>query len=156
MSASHSNPWPVELEDVDALTEWLAEAPIGRSATWWRGPIAAGERQHRPGLDRLARWRATAMADRSLVFHRHSRPARIWAVAITRDGLVWSEAEIVEITRSRISVVYKGVRARCGGRSSPSARGGVASGSSASATGGTPSGSNSSGASNSGTCCPRI
>jgi hypothetical protein len=68
-----------------------------------------------PGIlfsdNHLSNWRATTMPDGTLVFHNITRPARVWAVAITRDGLIWSEAEIVKITATRISVVYKGVRA---------------------------------------------
>ena len=29
---------------------------------------------------------------------------------ITPAGLIWTEAEIVEVTRDRVSVVYRGVR----------------------------------------------
>jgi hypothetical protein len=58
----------------------------------------------------LASWRATVLKDRSLIFHDRMQPARVWAVAVTRDGVVWEEAEIVAITTERVSVVYRGVR----------------------------------------------
>jgi hypothetical protein len=59
----------------------------------------------------LCGWRATPMKDRSIVFHHYMRPVRVWAVSIAREGLVWAEAEIVKITATCISVVYKDVRA---------------------------------------------
>jgi hypothetical protein len=36
-------------------------------------------------------WRATALKDGSLVFHHYMRPVRVWAVEITREGLVWGK-----------------------------------------------------------------
>jgi hypothetical protein len=46
-----------------------------------------------------------------VVFHERYRPVRVWAVRIDRDGVHWFDTEIVKITRTCVSVVYKGERA---------------------------------------------
>jgi hypothetical protein len=46
-----------------------------------------------------------------VVFHDRHRPVRVWAVRIDRDGVHWFDTEIVKITRTCVSVVYKGERA---------------------------------------------
>jgi hypothetical protein len=51
----------------------------------------------------------------TLLFHANDWPLQVWAVDITPAGLIWTEAEIVEVTRDRVSVVYRGDPAGIGG-----------------------------------------
>jgi len=60
----------------------------------------------------LENWRVTELAERIVVFHHRSFPVRVWAVQITPAGLAWSDDVAIEdITESRVSVRYQGVRA---------------------------------------------
>src|SRR5437867_2973225 len=53
-------------------------------------------------------WRITEAKDGRLYFRPDNFPVRVWAVELTPDGLIWSEAEIVSITAGRVNVRHNG------------------------------------------------
>jgi hypothetical protein len=66
--------------------------------------------------DRLLRsdtdfWCAETVKGR-LYFHPPDVPVRVWAVSITRDGIVWAEADVLRVTKRNVVVRYAGEKAR--------------------------------------------
>ena len=57
-------------------------------------------------------WRATETKDRRLWFHPADYPVRVWAVAIQREGVAWTDAEITGIDNTYVRVRYQGEPAR--------------------------------------------
>lgn len=55
---------------------------------------------------RMGPWRETPTADRRLWFHPRNYPARVWAVSIQPAGVIWADAEIVNITERNVMVRY--------------------------------------------------
>jgi hypothetical protein len=56
-------------------------------------------------------WVASLIRQR-LFFHPPDVPVRVWAVKVTRDGIVWAEAEVLKITERNVMVRYAGETAR--------------------------------------------
>ncbi len=56
---------------------------------------------------RLRNWAVTKRADGVVVFHGRDHPVRVWAVQVTSQGLLWADAEIVKITKTRVTIRYQ-------------------------------------------------
>jgi hypothetical protein len=59
----------------------------------------------------LCEWRASPLSGRRIVFHHRTRPLRVWAVAVRREGVVWAETTIRSISLDRVNVTYQGEKA---------------------------------------------
>jgi hypothetical protein len=56
-------------------------------------------------------WLATTVKGR-LYFHPPDVPVQVWAVSITRQGVIWADAEVVRVTARNVMVRYAGEIAR--------------------------------------------
>jgi hypothetical protein len=56
-------------------------------------------------------WLATTIKGR-LYFHPPDVPVQVWAVSITRQGVVWADAEVIKVTERNVMVRYAGEIAR--------------------------------------------
>jgi hypothetical protein len=56
-------------------------------------------------------WCAETVKGR-LYFHPPDVPVRVWAVSITRDGIVWAEADVLRVTERNVVVRYAEEKAR--------------------------------------------
>ena len=70
-------------------------------------------RADRPGWQKLEAdfWCAETVKGR-LYFHPPDVPVRVWAVSISRDGIVWAEADVLKVTERNVMVRYAGESAR--------------------------------------------